>query len=275
MNASRSTLSALALGLSLAYLPSSSTAEKRIDLPQAPAAARTSRVTLPTAKALPTLLNAQMAEETLFCFDSLLTAVINPGCFNLPGTGGDCSSSATHFLVQLLDPFETLGDFEGHWRVKEVAFISNDGDTVWPSVGIVRVPFDPIRFPTTEELQNLQVTNVASPGDTSEVVVDLRDANCDFTVDDVLFMVVQFPEGGVLTAPLQGPGVLADEKGANPECNFLTQDTGTTWASPSMLDPLGWGFAVVVEQVVAVEERSWGDVKLLYQLPSAATKRRP
>jgi len=195
MNAYRSALSALALGLCLTHLPASSTAAERGQSPQAPAVSRTMRITLPMAQELSAIRSGKLAEETLFCFDSLLTEVVSPGCFNLPGTGGDCSSSATHFLVQLLDPFLALGDFTGHWRVKEVAFITNDGDTVWPSVGIVRVPFDPIRFPTSEELQNLQVTNVASPGDTSEVVVDLRDANCDFTVDDVLWMVVQWPEG--------------------------------------------------------------------------------
>jgi len=127
-------------------------------------------------------------------------------------------------------------------------------------------PFDNVAFPSAAELQSLQVTNVASPGDTAEVVVDLRSANIEFTVDHVMFMVLQFPQGGVLTAPLAGPGVLADDKGTDSACDFLTLDTGTTWLSPDgNTDPLDWGFAVVIEPVTAVEQRSWGTIKRLYR----------
>ena len=267
MNAYRAALYSSVLGLCLLYLPTDSSAASRGAKPNAPQARLQTQISLEKPMALSQFRSGLLAEETLFCFDSLLTAVINPGCFAVSGSSGDCSSKSTHYMIQLLDPADALGLFNDTWRVKEVAFITNDGDTVWPSVGIVRIPVTENRFPTSQELQNLQVQNIASPGDTSEVVVDLRSANVEFTYDHLLYMVVQFPEGGTLTAPLVGPGLLADEQGSDPLCSFFTQDTGATWYAPLATDPLDWGFAVVVEQVVAIEERAWSNVKLLYRLP--------
>lgn len=268
MHAGRLPFSCALSGFSLLILASPLLSMERAttSTPTAGKAHRSSRVVLELPFGSTPVLSMQDSTLGMFCFDNVLDQVINPGCFTNPaGGGGDCTSAATHFMAQFFDPFDYLGDFAGTWRVKEVRFITNDGDTTWPSVGIVRQPFDNIEFPTTAELQALQATNVASPADTAEVVVDLRAANIVFTVDHVFFMVLQFPAGGRLTAPLQGPGILADDKGVNTSCDFLTLDTGTTWLSPEpTTDPLDWGFAVVIEPVTAVEERSWGTIKRLY-----------
>jgi len=221
------------------------------------------------------VLTKQAQEEVLYCFESQLTALVNPGCFTTgPGQGGDCASHNTHYMAQFFDPVAVLGQFTGSWRVTEVAFLTNDGDTVWPSVGVVLLPWDSTRFPNQMELESLQVKNIASPGDTAEVLVDLRPADIQFTVDHILYMVVQFPEGGVLTAPLVGPGIVADEMPPAPNCDFFTQDSGGSWFRPNPdTDPLDWGFAVVIEPVVAVEENDWGTIKLLYRPGSQAVKR--
>jgi hypothetical protein len=242
------------------------------DAPRAPTASRGERLSLTTPPGEARVLGKSTAasalqcvnSEVLYCFEGALTALVNPGCFDV-GQGGDCASSDTHFMVQYFDPVEYLGDFPGIWRVCEVAWITNDGDTVWPSAGVVRTPWDPARFPTTMELESLQVQNIASPGDTAEVVVNLQDANIEFTRDHVLYVALQFPEGGVLTAPLQGPGILADEVEPNPNCDFFTVDTGATWYAPAETDPLDWGFALVIEPVVAVEEANWSLIKRLYR----------
>jgi hypothetical protein len=213
--------------------------------------------------------------EVLYCFQGELTALVNPGCFSVP-SAGDCASSDSHYMVQYFDPLEYLGDFPGTWRVCEVAWVTNDGDTVWPSVGVVRVPYTAGRFPTTMELESLQVQNVASPGDTAEVVVNLQGANIEFTRDDVLYLALQFPEGGVLTAPLQGPGILAADVppgDTDANCDFFTVDSGTQWYAPEAacdtcqppVTGLDWGFALVIEPVTAVEERSWSLIKQLYR----------
>jgi hypothetical protein len=269
MQAGRVGISVLISALSLVLLSVDGVAGERPSAASSPAATkaqRSSRLTLERpVMSLPTV--SMMDSVAMLCFDDVLDQLINPGCFSNPsGGGGDCTSSNTHFMAQYFDPFDYLGEFAGTWRVKSLHFISNDGDTVWPSVGIVLQPFDNVQFPTPAELQSLQVTNVASPGDTSEVVVDLRSANVEFTVNEVMFMVLQFPQGGTLTGPLQGPGVLADAQGVDSECDFLTLDTGTTWLAPDPVnDPLDWGFAVLIEPVVAVEKRSWGMIKQLYR----------
>jgi hypothetical protein len=253
------------------FLTSTAAAE-RAAISLAPAtnkAERGRRLQLENPVASLPFLAAMDSIEVITCFDETLEEIINPGCFNNPGGGGgDCVSTAQHFLAQFFDPFDYLGDFTGTWRVREVAFISNDGDTTWPSVGIVLRHFTNAAFPSPADLQALQITNVPSAGDAGEVVVDLTGANIEFTVDNVFYMVIQFP-AGTLSAPLQGPGIIADDLGTDYNCDFLTLDMGTTWLSPDPInDPLDWGFAVVIEPATAVDAQTWSAVKLIYRSTS-------
>jgi hypothetical protein len=215
--------------------------------------------------------------DTLQCFGGSQGALLNPGCFATvdPSQPGDCTSRSSHFLVQYLfpDPLEMR-------RLRGFAFLSNDGDTVFPSAGALLIPIEngSVRFPTAAELANLQVTNVASSGDTSQVFVDLfaEEILVGPESNVALVLVLQFPEGGQLTAATQGPAIAADTEAPNADCDFFTIDGGAsgTWFAPAYDPgdpnslPLDWGFlALFGPLTVAVEEATWTHVKRLYQAP--------
>jgi len=219
------------IGLCLVLLtPPASASERRAAAPaKAAAVERVSRLQLQQPLLSIPTISMLDSFEVLTCFDSTLTELINPGCFAMEGGGGgDCNSTEEHFLAQFFDPFDYLGDFTGTWRIREIAFISNDGDTVWPSIGIILRPFTDVGFPSPQELQTLQAKDIASAGDLGEVIVDMRPYDLEFTVDNIFYLALQFPAGS-LAAATQGPGILADDQGEDFNCDFLTQDAGATW----------------------------------------------
>jgi hypothetical protein len=226
-------------------------------------------ISLGTGLRLPGLRTA--VEFPLLCFDSLLTMVINPGCFQTDTSPGDCASHSQHFFVQLFDPIDYFGPtFPGTYRVTRMLFVTNDGATRFPSAGVVVKPYNPQNFfPTPQELANLQITNVQSPHDTAIVSLDLQQADLTFTRDDVLFVCLQFPEGGVLSDVGVGPGIAVDPLGQNPRCDFLTVTAGTAWYEPASAANLDWGFELDVAEVdtVAVESIPWTRVKIRYRDP--------
>jgi hypothetical protein len=134
-------------------------------------------------------------EDTLFCFEGLLSVLINPGCFvtQNPPQPGDCTSTDGHFFVQYLFP-----DVATTSRVLGFGFLSNDDDTVFPSAGVLQLDVDNqgfVRFPTAAELANLPVTNIDTPGDTSVVFVDVTSQNIVFEPgsDKALVVCLQLP----------------------------------------------------------------------------------
>lgn len=210
-------------------------------------------------------LQAQQDAIPLLCFDSLLTTVMNPACFTTTSPG-DCVSRSQHFFVQYFDPIDYLGADFGTHRVTGMAFITNDGATVFPSGGVVVRPYNPNDFfPTPAELGALQVRNIQSPHDTAVVYLDLQSANLTFTPDDVMFVCLQFPEGGKLRAPFDGPGIANDVDGADSFCDFFTLDSGTEWWEPSV--NYDWGFELDVEPQPAVEGLTWSQLKVLFRDP--------
>jgi hypothetical protein len=198
------------------------------------------------------------ADTSLTCFEGLLTGVINPGCFN-PPTDGSCTSASNQFFVQDIVP-----SFPSPLRVKAFAFISNDGATVFPSAGVVTVPFSDNRFPTPAELAALQVHNVPTPHDTAIVVVDMRPYNIQVSSDTDVYVCLQFPAGGRITGVGTGPGILVDEVAPDPNCDFLTADSGATFFRPAPASPTDFGFEVIFEPLVAIEPVSWSSIKALY-----------
>jgi len=206
-------------------------------------------------------------ELNVTCFEDALTTVINPGCFMVPG-GGNCISRATHYFVQYIFP----GVTSTH-RVNGFGFISNDGQTVFPSAGIITMPDQSpgLRFPTAAELANLQIRNIATPGDTSIVFVDLSNAGVSFGAGQALVICLQFPEGGQLMGPALGvgPGIAANDSIPDQDCDYFTVDGGqnpaTSWFIPDPNDPepLDWGFELLYEPL-AIEQRTWTGVKSLF-----------
>ena len=235
----------------------------------APSAEASVTISLGTGLRLPGVHSA--VEIPLLCFDSLLTMVINPACFQTDTTPGDCASHSQHFFVQLFDPIDYFGPtFPGTYRVTRMLFITNDGATRFPSAGVVVKPYNEQNFfPTPQELASLQITNVQSPHDTAIVSLDLQPADLTFTRDDVLFVCLRFPEGGVLSDVGVGPGIAVDPHGLNPRCDFLTVTAGTAWYEPASAANLDWGFELDVTPLdsVAVEAIPWTRVKLRYRDP--------
>ncbi|MFQ5599600.1 MAG: hypothetical protein ACE5G2_03495 [Candidatus Krumholzibacteriia bacterium] len=184
-------------------------------------------------------------------------------------------SSSSHFFVQYLFP-----DFAVPQRVVGFAFLSNDGATVFPSAGVLLLPIDGMGFvdvPTAEQLANLQVTNIDTPGDTSVVFVDLQAENIilDAGSDMSLVVALQFPQGGQLVAEGVGPGIAADADEPDQLCDIFTIDGGVSgiWFEPffdpqdPQSVPLDWGFEVILEPVVSVEDLTWAQLKTLYRNP--------
>ena len=167
------------------------------------------------------------ADSMLQCFDGSDFALLNPGCFvtSNPSQAGDCTSSSTQFLIQYLFPDPVVPQ-----RLRGFGFLSNDGNTVFPAAGALLIPVvnGNLRFPTANELNRLAARNVHSPGDTTQVFVDLRDENLivEPGAGSALVLVLQFPDGGQLTAPTQGPGVAAEASAPDQDCDFFTVDAG-------------------------------------------------
>ena len=218
---------------------------------------------------------AIQADSSLRCFGGTEFALVNPGCFvtSTPAQPGDCGSTSSQFLVQYLFP-----DFPAPQRLRGFGFLSNDGDTVFPAAGALLLPLDggDSRFPTAGELSKLAVKNVRSNGDTSQVFVDLSSKNLVIEPGNpvALVLVLQFPEGGQLLAPTQGPGIAADRSLPDEGCDFFTVDAGRSgvWFEPRYepLDPqslpLDWGFVAVFDPIgVDVETLTWSHVKQLYR----------
>jgi hypothetical protein len=199
-------------------------------------------------------------EDTITCFQDSLPLLLNVGCFS-PPTDGQCRSRSSHFFVQYM-PYTPPGP--GQVRVKEVRFISNDGATVFPSVGIVFSLTSENRFPTSNELSNLQVHNVSAGTDFGIVTADLRAANLVIQPQTDIAVCLQFPEGQQLTGAGVGPAILVDDVPPSQDCDFLTADTGANWFAPASTDPLDWGFQIIVEPTVAVEATSWSALKSMY-----------
>ncbi len=257
----------LILGLALA--PALVAAESTTD--QARPARLRSNVELSTP-----LRSLVQQDTTVACFEGFLTAIISPACFIIPNEQpGDCVSTDGHFVVQYLFP-----SFQEPHQITDFGFLSNDGDTVFPSGGVLILPVDNqgfVRFPNANELASLQVSNIPTPADTAVVFVDLVAENLVLNPGDDVAVVValQFPEGGELTDVAAGPGIAADGEEPDQDCDFFTIDGGASgvWYSPfhdpddPNSIPLDWGFAIAVEPVVAVERRTWTHIKQLYRNP--------
>ncbi len=217
------------------------------------------------------------ADSTLQCFDGSQFALLNPGCFvtSSPSQAGDCTSSDSQFLVQYLFPDPAVPQ-----RLRGFGFLSNDKDTTFPSAGALLVPVEggTLRFPSTSELTHLAVRNVRSTGDTARVFVDLRGENLVIEpgASVALVLVLQFPAGGQLSAPTQGPGIAAEAQVPDEGCDFFTVDGGQSgvWFAPAYDPqnpnslPLEWGFVAAFDPLpLAIESISWSHVKRLYRSP--------
>lgn len=217
------------------------------------------------------------ADSTVQCFDGAQFAILNPGCFvtSNPAQAGDCTSSDSQFLIQYLFPNPAVPQ-----RLRGFGFLSNDDATVFPAAGALLIPVEGgnVRFPTAGELNRLAVTNIQSPGDTSRVFVDLRDDNLVVQPGggEALVLVLQFPRGGQLTAPTQGPGIAAEASAPDAGCDFFTVDSGRsgTWFAPTydpqdpQSVPLDWAFVAFFDAVATpVEALTWSHVKSLYRTP--------
>jgi hypothetical protein len=151
---------------------------------------------------------------------------------------------------------------------------------VFPSGGILLLPIDEFglyHLPAANDIADLPVKNIETPGDLSVVFVDVSASNIVVRPDDnvVVAAVLQFPEGGMLPPDVTGvgPGIGADGEEPDQDCDFFTVDGGEVWWSPfhdpddPESFPLDWGFVVTVEPVVSVEHLSWTHVKQLYRTP--------
>lgn len=220
---------------------------------------------------------AAASDSTLQCFDGTQFALLNPGCFvtSSPSQSGDCTSSNSQFLVQYLfpDPAVPL-------QLRGFGFLSNDKDTTFPSAGALLIPVENgnLRFPSAGEIAHLAARNVRSPGDTTQVFVDLRGENLVIEpgANAALVLVLQFPASGQLSAPTQGPGIAAEASPPDEGCDFFTVDGGQSgvWFAPTYDPqnpnslPLEWGFVAAFDPVpLAVESISWSHVKHLYRVP--------
>jgi len=217
------------------------------------------------------------ADSMVQCFDGAQFAILNPGCFvtSSPAQPGDCTSSESQFLIQYLFPNPATPQ-----RLRGFGFLSNDGSTVFPAAGALLIPVEGgnVRFPTAGELNRLAVSNIQSQGDTTRVFVDLRDE--DLVVQPgggvALVLALQFPDGGQLTAPTQGPGIAAEASAPDAGCDFFTIDGGRSgvWFAPTYDPqdpqslPLDWGFVAFFDAVTTpVEALTWSHVKNLYRTP--------
>lgn len=218
----------------------------------------------------------QSGDDTLTCFTGAEAVLANPGCFTTsnPSQPGDCSSTTSQYLVQYLFPSNT-----SLMKLSGFSFISNDGNTVFPSAGALSIPVvdGSVRFPTAQELSSLQVTNIATPGDLGEVFVDLSGENIVVGPDtgEAVVLVLQFP-AGQLVAQNDGPGIAVESSDPDEDCDFFTIDGGAsgTWFSPAHDPqdpnslPLDWGFAASLEPLaVPIQAISWSSVKTLYHRP--------
>lgn len=205
-------------------------------------------------------------DTTIACFEDSLTELLNPGCFDLGVPPfGDCTSQSTHFLVQYLFP-----DLAVEHRVVGIGFLSNDAATVFPSAGVIQIAPNAqgrYRFPTAAELASLQATQIPTTDDLSVVFVNLESSNLLVQQGDnrALVVALQFPQGGVLSAPGVGPGIAADGLPPEQDCDFFTVTGGTgDWYAPVALD---WAFVVLLEPSTPVEALTWTQVKKLYRAP--------
>lgn len=206
-------------------------------------------------------------ETSFACFEDALTTVINAGCFVLPGVpgSGNCTSRASHYFVQYIFPGVTSCN-----EIVGFGFISNDGQTVFPSAGVVVMPDQQpgLRFPTPTELTNLQVVNIPTPGDTSIVFVDLVSRALTFGPGQAVVLCLRFPEGGTLMGPALGvgPGIAANDSIPDQDCDYFTVNGGGNWfiPDPNDPDPLDWGFELVYRPCTAIEPSSWSEFKGLF-----------
>ena len=212
-------------------------------------------------------------DTTFACFEApRLAPAINPGCFVTfdPPQPGDCTSHASHYLLQAIRPNLTLPH-----RLLGFGFRSNDGATIFPAAGALLVTGSTIPLPGPAELAALQAGPVQSGSDTSWVFVDLSAANVVLPAGGVaaLLVVLRFPEGGQLLGVGNGPGIDVDTEAPDQDCDFFSIDGGETWMAPAydpgdpLSPPLDWGFVLHLEPVLAVTALPWGQIKSLYRTP--------
>lgn len=257
----------LALGLLVAPVAVAASSARILE------ATMQSVVELPGSHVFPAIA----ADSSMQCFDGNEFALVNPGCFTTasPAQPGNCTSTSSQFLVQYLFP-----DFPSPQKLRGFGFLSNDGDTVFPSAGALLLTLDgsSTRFPTASELSKLAVKNVRCSGDTSQVFVDLSAKNLVIEPGTpvALLLVLQFPDGGQLLAPTQGPGIAAERSLPDEGCDFFTVDAGNSgvWFEPHYDPtdpqslPLDWGFVAVFDPIgVGVETLTWSGFKQLYRNP--------
>ncbi len=203
------------------------------------------------------------SDSALVCFDGALTEMTNPGCFSVPGSSGDCTAARSHFVIQVFFP-ESPGPF----RVRHMAFVSVDMSIVFPSAGVIvlpNTPQDPVRFPTPEELANLQARDVGAT-DFDVFQVDLQEHDIWFDGTNAIAVCVQFPAGSLASG--EGPGIAADvtsdsETPCRHDYFTVTAGHGEWWRPAD--DHVDWGFELLVETPTSVQSRGWGVVKRLYR----------
>lgn len=221
-------------------------------------------------------------DSTLTCFEGFLSQILNVGCFVPQST--TCTSGPGQFLVQYMFPNVGVPH-----QVLGFGFLSNDAETVFPSGGVLLIPFNaptPPRWPTELELANLQVHNISSATDTSIAFVDLESENLIIQPGSNVALVValEFPASGELLDVGIGPGIVCDGDLPDQDCDFFTLNGGVddnSWFAPCgpndgadvgcpenpPADPLDWGFVVLLDPILSVESATWTQVKTLYRTP--------
>ena len=190
--------------------------------------------------------------DTLQCYSPPVPWIVNPG---------------QGYAVQYIFPDGQQSDR----TVEGFGFLNNDGDTVWPSAGVIVIEPDSMstyRFPTPLELQSLQAGVVPGTADTTVTVIRWPSERVVFPggAPAAVVCVLEIP-ADTLVAVGEGPGFAAANKDVT-ACSFFTLDGGVTWLEP---DDYNWAWAVELAEVVPtsvpefIAHRKWGAVKELYR----------
>jgi hypothetical protein len=170
-------------------------------------------------------------------------------------------STTEHYLVKYFEP-----PTSGRYRVEgfSLRVIATMGSDVLQAAGVVKTRADVPLFPTSDELQTLQVLRVDGRGMGVDTCVDV--APYDFVLEpgEAAWLVVQFPIAshfiGVL-ADVNGPG--NTDRGGD----YLSRDGGNLWYRPDPTQEItyDWAFTPYVSSVARAAGDTWTAYKQLYR----------
>lgn len=206
------------------------------------------------------------------CFDlegTLRGMRVNVGSFfdrsRPPGGGRTYTqpprSSSAHYFIKYYEPAALDSQ-----QVHGFSFWSRASSihgAQFPAVGVITTSAATPRFPTNEQLRNLQRLNVETTLGGAETCIDLTSERIHLRRGEAAWMVLNFPD----VSDSVFAGIAADTVGTDQACDFMTPNAGQVWYRPDPRDRprFDWAITVYTEALTSKGTPTWADVKQVYR----------